>query len=148
MVFHWSLSDSKSRQVSKTLLCILADLNDALVLMVTIRTPISNSSSLSEPLETSLWAPITIGVAVSLMCNCFLSFLARPKYRYFFRVFFFYEVYSVVGSFTFSYSLYFFFVNYHKSGFLAAIKWFVCIAKSQRILWSNSGRILVCVRTI
>ena len=31
MVFHWSLSDSKSPQVFRTLLCILADLNNAVV---------------------------------------------------------------------------------------------------------------------
>ena len=31
MVFHWSLSDSKSLLVSKTLLSILADLNNAAV---------------------------------------------------------------------------------------------------------------------
>ena len=31
MVFHWSLSDSKFPQVSRTLLSILADLNNAVV---------------------------------------------------------------------------------------------------------------------
>ena len=31
MVFHWSLSDSKSPQISRTLLSILADLNNAVV---------------------------------------------------------------------------------------------------------------------
>ena len=34
MVFHWSLSDSKSPQVSNTLLSILDDLNDAVVGLV------------------------------------------------------------------------------------------------------------------
>ena len=34
MVFHWSLSDSKSPQFSRTLLSILADLNNAVVWMV------------------------------------------------------------------------------------------------------------------
>ena len=37
MVFHWSLSDSKSLQVSKTLLSILADLNNVVVWMVSTR---------------------------------------------------------------------------------------------------------------
>ena len=41
MVFHWSLSDSKSPYVSRTLLSILADLNDAIVWMVSTRPPIS-----------------------------------------------------------------------------------------------------------
>ena len=44
MVFHWSLSDSKSPQVSRTLLSILADLNYAVVWMVFIRPVLSKSS--------------------------------------------------------------------------------------------------------
>ena len=34
MVFHWSLSDSQSPKVSKTLLSILVDLNDAVVWII------------------------------------------------------------------------------------------------------------------
>ena len=45
MVFHWSLSDSKSPQVSRTLLSILAVLNNAVVWMVSTRPPTSKSSS-------------------------------------------------------------------------------------------------------
>ena len=45
MVFLWSLSDSKSPQVSRTLLSILADLNNAVVRMVSTRVFISKSSS-------------------------------------------------------------------------------------------------------
>ena len=41
MVFHWILSDSNSPQISRTLLSILADLNYALVCMVSIRPLIS-----------------------------------------------------------------------------------------------------------
>ena len=48
MVFHWSLSESKSLQVSRTLLSILAVLNNAVVWMVSTRQPTSKSSS---PLE-------------------------------------------------------------------------------------------------
>ena len=44
MVFHWSLSDSKSPQVFKTLLSILADLNNAIVWTVSTRPLISKSS--------------------------------------------------------------------------------------------------------
>ena len=39
-IFYRSLSDSKSVQFSKTLLSILADLNNAVVWMVSIRPPI------------------------------------------------------------------------------------------------------------
>ena len=45
MVFHWSLSDSKSSQVSWTSLSILADLNNAVVLIVSICPLITSSSS-------------------------------------------------------------------------------------------------------
>ena len=41
MVFYWSLSDSKSPQVSRTFLSILAVLNNAVVRIVTIRPPTS-----------------------------------------------------------------------------------------------------------
>ena len=53
MVFHRSLSDSKSAQVSITLLSILADLNTAVVWMVSARPLISDTSSPSaNPLIT------------------------------------------------------------------------------------------------
>ena len=46
MVFHWRLSDNKSRQVSWTLLSILADLTNAVVW--TISTRPGNFTSLSQ----------------------------------------------------------------------------------------------------
>ena len=45
MVFNWSLSDSKSPQVSRTILSILAVFNNAIVLMVSTRPPNSQSSN-------------------------------------------------------------------------------------------------------
>ena len=45
MIFHWSLSKSKSPQVSGTLLSILADLNNAVVWMVPARSLISKYSN-------------------------------------------------------------------------------------------------------
>ena len=63
MVFHWSLSDSKSPQVSRTLLSILAGLNNAVVWMVSARPAISKSSSpFINTLVTVPRAPITIGI--------------------------------------------------------------------------------------
>ena len=80
MVFHWSLSDSRSPQVSRTLLIILTDLN-AVIGMVLIRPLISNSfSPFTKPLGTVLSAPITIGITVTLMLHSFLNSLARSKY--------------------------------------------------------------------
>ena len=78
MVFHWSLSDNKTPQVSRTLLSILANLNNAVVWMVSTRHLISKSSSpITNPLVTVTSAPITIGINVTFMFNCFFSSQAR-----------------------------------------------------------------------
>ena len=44
MIFHWSLSDSKSSQVSRTHLRILAVLSNAVIWIVSTRPPTSKSS--------------------------------------------------------------------------------------------------------
>ena len=72
MVFQWSLSDSKSSQVSKTLLSILADLSNAVVWMVSIRPVISKSSSpFINSLMTVQRVPIIIGIKVTYMLHGF-----------------------------------------------------------------------------
>ena len=61
MIFHWSLSNSKSPEVSGTLLSILDYLNNGVDWMHSICPPISNSSSLFlKPLGTIPRAPIII----------------------------------------------------------------------------------------
>ena len=73
MVFRWSLSDSKSPQVSRTLLSILAVINDIVVWMVSTRPPTSKSSSpFNNPLVTVRKAPIAIGIIVTFMFHMFL----------------------------------------------------------------------------
>ena len=73
MVFHWSLSDSKSPQVSRTLLSILPVLSNAVVWMVSTRPPTSKSSSpFNSPLVTVPNAPIKIGIIVTFMIHIFL----------------------------------------------------------------------------
>ena len=73
--FHWSLSDNKPPQVSRTLLSILAVLNNVVVWIVSTRLPTSKSSSpFSNPLVTVPNAPITNDI-LSLL----LSYLpSRP----------------------------------------------------------------------
>ena len=72
MFFHWSLSESKSSQVSRIFLSILADLNNIIVWMVSTRTPTSKSSSpFNNPLVTVPKAPITIGIIVTFMLYSF-----------------------------------------------------------------------------
>ena len=68
MVFYWSLSDSKSPQVSRTLLGILADLSNTIVSMVSAPPLISSSSSsCTEPLKTIPRATIVIGMIVTFI---------------------------------------------------------------------------------
>ena len=85
MVFHWSLSDSKSPQVSRTLLSILAVLNNVVVWMVSTLPPISKSSSpYSNPLVTVPKALITIGIIVTCLLHSFFNYRARSRYLSFF----------------------------------------------------------------
>ena len=81
MVFHSSLRDSKTPQVPRTLLSILADLNNVLVWMVSNRPVISKSSSFCiNPLVTVKRAPITIGMIVTFMFHSlFFCFFSIPK---------------------------------------------------------------------
>ena len=76
--FHWGWSDSMSTQVSRNLLRILADLNSAIVWVVSARILIPNSFSTStNPLVTVLSAPITIGIAVTFMFQRFFQFPSK-----------------------------------------------------------------------
>ena len=77
IVFHWSLSDSKSPRVPRTVLCILADLNNAVVWMMSTRPLIFKSSSpCTNPLVPVPSALITIGITVTFMFHSFFSSLA------------------------------------------------------------------------
>ena len=75
------LSDSKSPQVSRTLLSILAGLNNTVVWTVSTRTVISNSSSFC----TNSWVTVpttsvTICKIVTFMFSSFFDSLARSRY--------------------------------------------------------------------
>ena len=96
MVFQWSLSDSKFPQDSRTLLSILAVLNNAVVWMVSTRPPTSKSSSpFSNPLVTVPNAPITIGIIVTCMFHSFFQF--PSKVEVLILLFNFFRFYSVVS---------------------------------------------------
>ena len=80
MVFPWRLSDSKSLQVSRTLLSILAIFNNAVVRMVSTRPSTSKSSRLfNNPLVTVPKAPSTIGIIVTFMFHSFFQFSSKVK---------------------------------------------------------------------
>ena len=87
MVFHWSLSDSKSPQVSRTRLSILAVLSNAVVWIVSTRPPTSKSSRpFNNPLVSEPNAPITIGTIVTFMFHSFFNSLVRSRYLSFFSL--------------------------------------------------------------
>ena len=115
MVFHWSLSDSKSPQVSRTLLSILAVLNNAVVWMVSTRPPTSKSSSLfNNPLVTVLNAPITIGIIVICMFHCFFNSQAKSRYLSFFSHSFRFILWSAGTAKSTILQVLFFFVDYYR----------------------------------
>ena len=90
MVFHWSLSDSKSPQVSRTLL------NNVVVLMVSTRPLISESSCrFSNLLVTVPKAPIIIGIIVTFMFHSFFQF--PGKFKVLILLFTFFQFYSVTN---------------------------------------------------
>ena len=66
MDFHWSLSDSKSPQVTMNLFCILADLKNPLIS--------ESFSPFLNPMVTVPNAPMTIGISVSLMFHSLFFF--------------------------------------------------------------------------
>ena len=141
MVFHWSLSDSKSPQVSRTLLSILAVLNNAVVWMVSTRPPTFKSSSpFSNPLVTVPNAPITIGIIFTCMFHSFFQF--PSKVEIFILLFTFFLFYPVVCRDSkvdyFASSLFLLIII--KSGLLAGIRWSVCISKSHRSLCESFSR--------
>ena len=95
MIFHWSLSDSKSPQVSNTLLSILAVRSNAVILIVSTRSPTSKSpKSFNNPLVTVPRAPVIIGTIFTFMFHCFFQFCS--KVEVFILLFTFFQFYSVV----------------------------------------------------
>ena len=141
MVFHWKLSDSKSPQVSRTLLSILTVFNNAVAWMVSNRPPTSKSSRpFNNLLVTVPKAPITIGIIVTFMFHSFFSILLQGRGTYLS-----FHIVSVLFCgqpgqqnrqfcrFPFFF-FFFFFMIIIRSGLLAEISWSVCMLKSHRSL--------------
>ena len=143
MVFHWSLSDSRSPQVSRTLLNILAVLNNVEVWMVSTRPPTSESSSpFSNLLVTVPNAPITIGKIVTCMFHSFFSSVARSRYLSFFLHSFGFILWSAKKAKSIILQVLFFLLIIIRSGLLAEIWWSVYMSKSYRslcVLFSRTG---------
>ena len=96
MVFHWSLSDSKSPRASRTLLSILAVLNNVVVWIISTPLPTSKSSSpSSNPLVTAPKAPIIICIIETCMFHSFFPF--PSKVEVLILLFRFFQFYSVIS---------------------------------------------------
>ena len=122
MVFHWSLSDSESPQISRTLLSIQAVLNNV-VWMISTRPPTSKSSSpFSNPLVTVLNAPITIDIIVTCMFHSFFNSLARLRYLSFFSLSFSFILWSAGTAKSTILQVLFFLLIIIRSGLLAEIR--------------------------
>ena len=79
VVFHWSLSDSKSSQFYWTPISILADPYKIVLWMVLVRRLISTSSNhLTKILETVTNSPILIAIAVILLLLLLLLLSFTP----------------------------------------------------------------------
>ena len=142
MVLHWSLSDSKSPQVSRIRLRILAVLSNAVIWIVSTRPPTSKSSRpFNNPLVTVPNAPITIGTIVTFMFHSFFNSLARSSYLSFFSLSFRFILWSAgTAKSTILQIFFFFLLIIMRSGLLAGIKWSVCMLKSHRSLCVSFSR--------
>ena len=80
MIFHWSLSDSKSPQVFRIFLSLLADLSNTIVWTVSARPIITRSSiQCANLLVTIPRVPITIDIVVTFMFHLFFKFLRKVE---------------------------------------------------------------------
>ena len=95
IVSHWCLSDIRSPQISRTLLNILDDLNNAAVWIVSTFPLISKSSSLCTNLIGPR-APITTAITVVFMFHSFI-FPFSSKVQVLILRFAFFQLYSVVS---------------------------------------------------
>ena len=134
MVFPWNLSDSKSPQVSRTLLSILVILNNVVVWMVSTRPPTSkSSSSFCNPFVTIPNAPIRIGIIVTCMFHRFFNSLARLRYLSFFSHSFSFILWSARTAKSTILQVLFFLLIIIRSGLLAEIRC-PCVCQSPIII--------------
>ena len=141
MVFHWRLNDSKSPQVSRTRLSILAVLSNAVVWIVSTRPLTSKSSRpFNNPFVTVPNAPITIGTIVTFMFHSFFNSLARSRYLSLFSLSFRFILWFAGTAKSTILQILFLLLIIMGSGLLAGIRWSVCILKLHRSLCESFSR--------
>ena len=151
MVSHWSLRDSKSPQVSRTLFSNLADPPNTVICMVSTRPLFYKSfSPCTNILVTVARAPITISIIVTFMFHSFFQFPSKvPVFILLFTFFqsFNFTLWSAESlKSTIRQVLFFFVVDYYKVQGLAEMWWSVYISKSQRIVYVTLFR-MRCTHT-
>ena len=133
MVFHWSLSESKSPHISRTLFSILVILNNALILIVFTRLRTTKSSRTFKNLLVIVpKAPITIGTIVTFMFYSFLNSLTRSMYLSFFSYSFSFILWSAGTEKYTILHISFFLLIIIRPGLLVEIRWSVCMSKSHK----------------
>ena len=141
MVFHWSLSDHKSPQVSRTRLRILAILRNAIIWIVSTRPSTSKSSRpFNNPLVIVPKALITIGKIVTFMFHSSFNSLVKSRHLSFFSHSFRFILWSAETAKSTILQILFFLLIIITSAFLAGIRWSVCILKSHRSLCVSFSR--------
>ena len=114
MVSHWNFSDSKSPQVSRTLLSILPDFNAVGLMVSTYPLICKFSSPLNESFGIVLRTQLSIGFSVTTTIRSFLSSLAMSWFLFLFSFsFIFLSGPPVLKNLLFG--RFFFFVDSHKS---------------------------------
>ena len=118
------------QQVSRTLLNILADLNNAVVWMVSTHSFISKSSSpCINPLVTVPRAPITIGIIIIFIFHSFYNSQARSRYLSLFALSFSFTLWSAgTAKFTIL-QVFFLLLIIIRCGHLVETRWSICISK-------------------
>ena len=144
MVSHTSFSDSKSPQLSRTLLSILVDLNNAVVWMFSTRPHSSKSSSLcTNSLLKLPRATIPIG-----HFHVPQFFQSSSNVQVLIPLLAFFKFSSVVdrdnkvhnSASSLFFFLFFFLLTVTRSGRLAEIRGSVCSPKSPTMLWISFSR--------
>ena len=136
MAFHWSLSDSKSPQVSRTLLRILADLNNLVVWLVSTR-PLFFLDDCSKRTNYNLYKHHFH------VPHFFFNSQARSRYLSFFSLSFNFTLWSTGTAKSTILQILFLLLLLlfnTKSGYLAKIRWSVRISKSHMSLCASFSR--------
>ena len=139
--YHGGLSDSKSLQVSRTLLSILGDHNNVVVWTVSTNTVISKSSNpCTNHLLTVPRAPITFGIIVTFMFYSFFTSPKRCRYIFLFTYSFNFTLLPAGTAKSIILQVICFLLIIIRSSRLAEIRWPVCIQKFQKSLCISFSR--------